>query len=114
MAVKRMGLPRNFCLAKANELAIAGKHDASTKVTKTFVHCRCQYVQLLPNAPAMQPLKQVHNDHERLLTTQQQQRNQQLWESSEGEEVKLNVKRYCLYSIICVQKLVDCEIGKQQ
>ena len=42
-----------------NELAMAGKHDASMEDIRTFVQCRCQYAQLLPTNSSTQPFKQM-------------------------------------------------------
>ena len=42
-----------------NELAIAGKHDASIEEIKTFVQRRWQYAQLLPNQQLLQPFNQA-------------------------------------------------------
>ena len=41
-----------------NELAMAGKHDASMEEIRKFVQRRCQYAQLIPNATA-QPFNQI-------------------------------------------------------
>ena len=51
---KAQEIVQTFLVAKLpiqrqNELAIAGKHDASIDEIKTFVQRRCQYAQLLPN-----------------------------------------------------------------
>ena len=42
-----------------NELAMAGKHDASMKEIRTFVQRRCQYAQLIPNTTNAQPFNQI-------------------------------------------------------
>ena len=44
-----------------NELAMAGKHDATSEEIKTFVQRRCQYAQLIPNNAGMQPLNNIQN-----------------------------------------------------
>ena len=41
-----------------NELAMAGKHDASMEEIRTFVQRRCQYAQLLPTNSSAQPFNQ--------------------------------------------------------
>ena len=41
-----------------NELAMAGKHDASMEEIRTFVQRRCQYAQLIPNTTP-QPFNQI-------------------------------------------------------
>ena len=42
-----------------NELAMAGKHDASMEEIRTFVQRRCQYAQLIPNTTNAQPFNQI-------------------------------------------------------
>ena len=42
-----------------NELAMAGKHDASMEEIRTFVQRRCQYAQLLPKNSSAQPFNQI-------------------------------------------------------
>ena len=42
-----------------NELAMAGKHDASMADIRTFVQRRCQYAQLIPNTTNAQPFNQI-------------------------------------------------------
>ena len=42
-----------------NELAMAGKHDATMEEIRTFVQRRCQYAQLLPNTTSAQPFNQM-------------------------------------------------------
>ena len=42
-----------------NELAMAGKHDASMEEIRTFVQRRCQYAQLIPNTTSAQPFNQI-------------------------------------------------------
>ena len=61
---KAQGIVQTFLFAKLpiqlqNELAIAGKHDASIGDRKTFVQRRCQYAQLLPNQQLLQPFNQA-------------------------------------------------------
>ena len=41
-----------------NELAMAGKHDASMEEIRTFVQRRCQYARLIPNTTSAQPFNQ--------------------------------------------------------
>ena len=57
---KAQEIVQTFLFAKLpiqlqNELANAGKHDASIEEKKTFVQRRCQYAQLLPNQQLLQP-----------------------------------------------------------
>ena len=42
-----------------NELAMAGKHDATMEEIRKFVQRRCQYAQLLPNTTNAQPFNQM-------------------------------------------------------
>ena len=42
-----------------NELAMAGKHEASMEEIRTFVQRRCQYAQLIPNTTSAQPFNQI-------------------------------------------------------
>ena len=44
-----------------NELAMAGKHEATSGKIRTFVQRRCQYAQLLPSNSVMQPLNNLQN-----------------------------------------------------
>ena len=44
---------------KQNELAMAGKHDASMEEIRTFIQRRCQYAQLIPNTTSAQPFNQI-------------------------------------------------------
>ena len=58
---KASDIAETFLFAKLpvhipNELAMAGKHDATVEEIKTFVQRRCQYAQLIPSTPGMQPL----------------------------------------------------------
>ena len=42
-----------------NELAMAGKHDASMEENRTSVQRRCQFAQLLPTTSSAQPFNQM-------------------------------------------------------
>ena len=60
---KSSDITETFLFAKLpvqmqNELAMAGKHDASMEEIRTFVQRRCQYAQLIPNTTA-QPFNQI-------------------------------------------------------
>ena len=60
---KSSDLTETFLFAKLpvqmqNELAMAGKHDASMEEIRTFVQRRCQYAQLIPSTTA-QPFNQI-------------------------------------------------------
>ena len=54
-----------------NDLAMAGKHDATSEEIKTFVQRRCQYAQLLPTPAGMQPLNNIQNYPAKQQTNQQ-------------------------------------------
>ena len=61
---KAQEIVKTFLFAKLpiqlpDEVAIAGKHDASIDEMKTFVQRRCQYAQLLPNQQLLQPFNQA-------------------------------------------------------
>ena len=60
---KSSDITETFLFAKLpvqmqNELAMAGKHDASMEEIRTFVQRRCQYAQLIPKTTA-QPFNQI-------------------------------------------------------
>ena len=61
---KSSDLTKTFLFAKLpvqmqNELAMAGKHDASMEEIRTFVQRRCQYAQLIPNTTTAQPFNKI-------------------------------------------------------
>ena len=61
---KSSDITETFLFAKLpvqmqNELAMAGKHDASMEEIRTFVQRRCQYAQLIPNTTSAQPFNQI-------------------------------------------------------
>ena len=61
---KSSNITKTFLFAKLpvqmqNELAMAGKHDASMEEIRTFVQRRCQYAQLIPNTTSTQPFNQI-------------------------------------------------------
>ena len=68
-----------------NELAMAGKHDASMKEIRTFVQRRCQYAQLIPNTTP-QPFNQIrapqHNAAEPQSSNSQPPQNRRRNENS--------------------------------
>ena len=92
-----------------NELAMAGKHDATSEEIKTFVQRRCQYAQLLPNNAGMQPLNNIQN------YPAKQQTNQQTTSTSNNtakpnanKEVKRKFEGNCRYCNIVGHKWIDC------
>ena len=61
---KSSDITETFLFAKLpvqmqNDLAMAGKHDASMEEIRTFVQRRCQYAQLIPNTTSAQPFNQI-------------------------------------------------------
>ena len=61
-------LTETFLFAKLpvhmqNELAMAGKHDATMEEIRTFEQRRCQYAQLLSNTTSAQPFNQMSAPH---------------------------------------------------
>ena len=61
---KSSDITETFLFAKLpvqmpNELAMAGKHDASREEIRTFVQRRCQHAQLIPNTTSAKPFNQI-------------------------------------------------------
>ena len=59
-AYEEKAIAETFLFAKLpiqiqNELALAGKHDATVDEIKTFVQRRCQHAQLLPWYATLKP-----------------------------------------------------------
>ena len=86
-----------------NELAIAGKHDASIEDIKTFVQRRCQYAQLLPNQQLLQPFNQV-------IQTQEAPSKPVVQKRSETERpiTKKKFDGTCRYCAIYGHKWAEC------
>ena len=53
-----------------NDLAMAGKHDASMEEIRIFVQRRCQYAQLIPNTTNAQPFNQISAPQPNVTTPQ--------------------------------------------
>ena len=71
-----------------NELAMAGKHDASMEEIRTFVQRRCQYAQLIPNTTP-QPFNQIsapqHNAAEPQSSNSQPPQNRETKRKFDGQ-----------------------------
>ena len=87
-----------------NELARAGKHDATVEEIKTFVHRRCQFAQLIPCTSGMQPLNQAFNYQERPQTNQPASTNNNSGKTKTNKEVKRKFLRNCRYCNIAGHK----------
>ena len=72
-----------------NELALAGKHDASMEEIRTFVQRRCQYAQLIPNTTSAQPFNQISAPQPNVAAPQasnaQHQRNRETKRKFDGQ-----------------------------
>ena len=89
-------LTETFLFAKLpvqmqDELAMAGKYDATMEEIRTFVQRRCQYAQLLPNTTNAQPFNQISAPQPNAATPQtstaQPQQTVRRKESSTGSAV---------------------------
>ena len=87
-------LTETFLFAKLpvqmqNELAMAGKHDATMEEIRTFVQRRCQYAQLLPNTTNAQPFNQISAPQPNAATpptsTAQPQQNRETKRKFDGQ-----------------------------
>ena len=72
---KSSDITETFLFAKLpvqmqNDLAMAGKHDASMEKIRTFVQRRCQYAQLIPNTTSAQPFNQLSAPQPNVATPQ--------------------------------------------
>ena len=72
---KSSDITETFLFAKLpvqmqNDLAMAGKHDASMEEIRTFVQRRCQYAQLIPNTTSAQPFNQISAPQPNVATPQ--------------------------------------------
>ena len=105
---KAQEIVQTFLFAKLpiqlqNELAIAGKHDASFEEIKTFVQRRCQYAQLLPNQQLLQPFNQA-------IQTQEAPSKPVIQKQIEADRppVKKKFDRNCRYCAIYGHKWAEC------
>ena len=90
---KSSDITETFLFAKLpvqmqNELAMAGKHDASMEEIRTFVQRRCQYAQLIPNTTP-QPFNQIsapqHNAAEPQSSNSQPPQNRETKRKFDGQ-----------------------------
>ena len=85
-----------------NELAMAGKHDASMEEIRTFVQRRCQYAQLIPSTTA-QPFNQISAPKPNVAVPQSS--NSQ---PTENRETKRKFDGQCRHCGITGHKWVEC------
>ena len=104
---KSSDITETFLFAKLpvqmqNELAMAGKHDASMEEIRTFVQRRCQYAQLIPNATP-QPFNQISAPQPNVAT--QQSSNSQ---PTQNRETKRKFDGQCRHCGITGHKWAEC------
>ena len=85
-----------------NELAMAGKHDASMEEIRTFVQRRCQYTQLIPNTTA-QPFNQISAPQPNVAAPQSS--NSQ---PTQNRETKRKFDEQCRHCGITGHKWAEC------
>ena len=85
-----------------NELAMAGKHDASMEEIRTFVQRRCQYAQLIPNTTA-QPFNQISAPQPNVAAPQSS--NSQ---PTQNRETKRKFDGQCRHCGITGHKWAEC------
>ena len=105
---KAQEIVQTFLFAKLpiqlqNELAIAGKHNASIEDIKTFVQRRCQYAQLLPNQQLLQPFNQPIQTQEVPTKPVVQKQN-----TNERPPIKKKFDGNCRYCAIYGHKWAEC------
>ena len=105
---KAQEIVQTFLFAKLpiqlqNELAIAGKHNASIEDIKTFVQRRCQYAQLLPNQQLLQPFNQAIQTQDVPTKPVVQKQN-----TNERPPIKKKFDGNCRYCAIYGHKWAEC------
>ena len=105
---KTQEIVQTFLFAKLpiqlqNELAIAGKHNATIEDIKTFVQRRCQYAQLLPNQQLLQPFNQTIQTQEVPNKPVVQKRNE-----NERPTIKKKFDGNCRYCASYGHKWAEC------
>ena len=101
-------ITETFLLAKVpvqmqNELAMAGKHDASMEEIQTFVQRRCQYAQLLPTNSSAQPFNQMSAPQQPAAAPQNSQSQHQ-----QNRETKRKFDGQCRHCCIHGHNLAEC------
>ena len=91
-----------------NELAMAGKHEATSEEIKTFVQRRCQYAQLLSNTSGMQPLNNLQNYPVKQQANQQTATTNNSGKTTTNKEVKRKFEGNCRYCNIVGHKWIEC------
>ena len=91
-----------------NELAMAGKHEATSEEIKTLVQRRCQYAQLLPSTSGMQMLNNLQNYPVKQQANQQTATTNNPGKSTTNKEVKRKFEINCRYCNIVGHKWIDC------
>ena len=86
-----------------NELAMAGKHDATMVEIRTFVQRRCQYAQLLPNTTNAQPFNQMSAPQPNAATPQASTAQPQ-----QNRETKRKFDGQCRHCGIHRHRWVEC------
>ena len=104
---KSSDLTETFLFAKhpvqmQNELAMAGKHDASMEEIRTFVQRRCQYAQLIPSTTA-QPFNQISAPQPNVAVPQSS--NSQ---PTQNRETKRKFDGQCRHCGITGHKWAEC------
>ena len=104
---KSSDITETFLFAKLpvqmqNELAMAGKHDASMEELRTFVQRRCQYAQLIPNTTA-QPFNQISAPQPNVAAPQSS--NSQ---PTQNRETKRKFDGQCRHCGITGHKWAEC------
>ena len=105
---KSSDITETFLFAKLpvpiqNELAMAGKHDASMEEIRTFVQRRCQYAQLIPNTTSAQPFNQISAPQSNAVAPQSS--NSQ---PTQNRETKRKFDGQCRHCGITGHKWAEC------
>ena len=105
---KSSGITETFLFAKLpvqmqNELAMAGKRDASMEEIRTFVQRRCQYAQLIPNSTSAQPFNQISAPQPNAATPPTSTSQPQ-----QSRETKRKFDRQCRHCGIHGHKWAEC------
>ena len=90
-----------------NELAMAGKHDATVEEIKTFVQRRCRYAQLFSGTSGMQLLNQAFNYQPKQQNTQPASNHNNADKTNTTKAVKRRFHGICRYCNIPGHKRID-------
>ena len=105
---KSSDITETFLFAKLpvqmkNDLAMAGKHDASMEEIRTFVQRRFQYAQLIPNTTNAQPFNQISAPQPNVTTPQTSN-----VQTQQSRETKRKFDGQCRHCGIHGHKWAEC------